>query len=79
MSGVTNTLKSSFLSGLWQFAVLELAPPPLRGCFDSVLFEERADGDWSTLVKENKHQRLTEDEGISPRLRYIIVHPFGAG
>jgi hypothetical protein len=62
-------IKSGVLSCLQQFAVLELVPPSLRGCLDCVFFEEWTDRNWGTLVKENEHQRLTADEGVSSRLR----------
>ena len=52
-----------------QFTVLECVPSSLRGCLDRMFFKEWTNRDRTTLVKENQHQRLRADEGVSSRLR----------
>src|ERR1700730_1688233 len=49
-------------------AVLELVPTSLRGCLDRVSYQKGAHGYRSSLVEENKHQRV-EAKGASSRLR----------
>src|SRR5208283_2254220 len=67
--GSQEHLKSSLFGGLQQFAVLQFLPPSLGGRLDCMSFEECADRDRSPLVKEDQHQRVSADEGVSSRLR----------
>ena len=55
LSVVRNFFKSRFFRRSQQFAVAEHIPAKIFGLFDCVVFEERSERCWRTVVKENEH------------------------